>query len=174
MGTHIFPSEATVIIGAASALSSTAANKTMTTLLSNFSLSGAGSDLESVPLFGGAFVSQEKPREPVEMSFDFVSTYADATLFAQLLMSSLTDGSTLAESKNEPTDKVIYVQTFDGSTYKTIALNNARCISVDFELPADGYMTGSVSFKATPATADSTPKSNLKVAKAAASTITWA
>jgi hypothetical protein len=41
------------------------------------------------------------------------------------------------------------------------------------EMSADEYLKGSVTFKLAPTTDDATPKSNRKLAKAAATTITW-
>ena len=161
-------------IDARSAAAASTACREFTTYLSNFDCTAPSTDIESIPLFGGAYVQKENPREPIEMSFDFVMTYAEGLLFAQLLMSSTVDGSTgPAESKNEGTDKVIYVQALTGSTYYTHAMNNARCVSMDKSLSADGYMTGKVTFKATPATADATPKSNYKEDDVAAGSITW-
>jgi len=170
---QIFPNEVSVIIGAAGAVSSTAANKTFTTYLSNFKVTLPSKDISSVPLFGGAYVAEKKPSDPIEMSFDFVMDYSVGLLFAQLLVGSTLDGSTAIGSKDAGTDKAIYVQAQSGSNYYTHALNNATCTSVEKELAADGYMTGSVTLKAVSATNAATPLSNYKEAAAAASTIVW-
>ena len=172
MATYIYPNEAIVSIGAASAAST--ASTAFTQYLSNFNLSGGGSEIESIPLFGGFSINSEKPRDKFEITFDFVCTYETATLFESLLMGTTLSGTDAVESKTEGTDKVVYIQTLNGSAYKTVALNYARCTNVELEMAADGYMSGTVTFQATP-TRDSsgTLMSNMKVAKAAASTISW-
>lgn len=172
--TPIYPSEATIKVCAASILAS-GTGTSMTTYLSNMSLSGGSQDFESVPLFGNTSLQKFSPREPVEVSFDFVTPYEQSVLFAQLLMGSATDGSsTAAESKDKGVDKAIYIQSIGTTGSQTIALNNARCTTLEMSEAADGYQTGTVTFKCAPT--DSAGKSNFKVHAQAMthSSVTWA
>lgn len=167
----LFPSQAKVFIGTAG--SSSGACTEFTTYITNFSQSGGEFNTEAVPVFGGGNVEQVNPRSQIEVSFDFIMDYTQSLLFDQLLMGSTLDGSTATESKNDPVAKVIYVQLQSGSSFHTRAFNNAKATTFEPEMSADEYLKGTVTFKLNPTTSDSTPKSNMKVAQAAASTITW-
>lgn len=162
--------ELTVYIGAAGAATSSCTN--FSTSLDNFSQSGGGRDVESVPLFGGAFLTREKPREQIEISLDAKWKYGTDLLLDQLCMGSLLDGSTLTQSNSSPTAKVIYLQWYDGTNYYTRAYNNVSGVNLgDVEQAADGFLQGTFTFKLAAAT--SAGSSNFKVDNAAASTITW-
>lgn len=165
----LFPSEVTVKIGAAGAASSSCT--AFTTRLTSFSETGGDKDVESIPVFGNANIVKENPRNQIEVAFDCILQYTDVLLFDQLVSSSVLDGSTLVESKNDSTPKVIYVEWVDGSVYHTRAYNNATAVMFEPEMSADEYLKGTVTFKLAPTTESAL--SNKKVAKAAASTITW-
>lgn len=162
--------ELTVYIGAASAASSSCTNFTRS--FSNFKQSGGGRDVESVALFGGAFLERQKPREQIEVSFDAKWKYGTDLILDQLAMGSVVDGSTLTQSNQEPSAKVIYCQWYDGTNYYTRGYNNVSAVNLgDVEQDAEGFLEGSFSFKL--AAANSSGSSNLKIDNAAASTITW-
>jgi hypothetical protein len=166
-----FPSEAKVWICAAGAAPS--AGTEFTTYITAFKQSGGEFNTEAIPVFGGGNVEQVKPRSQIEVQLDFIMDYTQATLFDQLLMGSVLDGSSAVESKNDPVGKAVYLQTLTGTTYVTRAFNNAKATTFEPEMSADEYMKGTVTFKLPPTTNDTTPKSNMKVAKIAASAITW-
>lgn len=169
-GTGLQADELTVLIGAADAVSS--ACTAFTRSLDNFSQSGGGKDVESIPLFGGAFLDKEKPREQIEVTLDAKWKYGTDLLLDQLCMGSLLDGSTAVNSANEPTTKVIYLQWSDGTNFYTRAYNNVNAVNLgDVEQAADGFLQGTFTFKL--AAADSSGSANLKIDNAAASTLSW-
>lgn len=171
MATYMYPNEVTVTIAAAGSASTSGTN--FTTRLSNFQQTGGNTEIESVPLFGGAFIDVEKPRELIEVSFDCVITYEQALLFDQLTSGSVIDGSTgpVAVGSTEPVGKAIYLQWNSGGSFYTRAYNNARAVMFEPEMSADEYLKGTITFKLT--AADGSGSTNLKVDDVAASTITW-
>ena len=163
----IFPNETKVYIAAADiAGSALASSDAVTTEVGNFSVSGGGKDVESKPFFGGAFISVEKPREVYELSMDVVCTYANATRWEGLMMGQGIT-STSCESSTEPTLKRIFIEATDGTSYKTLAMNNCRAVTFEPEMSSDEYMKGTITFKFTPTT--SAAASNLKIANVIAS-----
>jgi hypothetical protein len=169
-GDGLQANELTVKIGAASAFYSTCTDFTKS--FDNFKQSGGGRDTEAVPLFGGVFLTKEKPREQIEVSFDAKWKYGTDSILDQLAMGSLLDGSSLAKSGQEPHNKVIYLQWTDGTLYYTRGYNNVSAVNLgDVEQSADGFLQGTFSFKLDAAT--SAGSSNVKVDNVAASTYTW-
>lgn len=162
--------ELTVYIGAADAASSACTDFTKS--LDNFSQSGGGKDIESVPLFGGAFLNREMPREQIEVTLDAKWKYGTDLLLDQLVMGSVLDGSTEVDSGDEPSSKVIYLQWTDGTNYYTRAYNNCQGVNLgDVEQSADGFLQGTFTFKL--AATDSSAAANVKITDAAASTLSW-
>lgn len=169
-----FPSGATIIIGAADAASSDAANFTATTYIKSFSQSGGEIDTEVTKVFGGANIHGESEKGEIEVSFDFVAKESGVLYFDQLIAGSTLDGSTAVSYASDPVDRVIYIQTLgkDGSTYMTRAYNNVKPTSIEIGMEADGGMVeGTITFKVAPT--DEAAATNVKVVQAAASTITW-
>lgn len=165
--------ELTVFIGAAGAFSSACTDFTRS--FSNFKQSGGGRDVESVALFGGAFLERQKPREQIEVSFDAKWKYGTDILLDQLAMGSVLSSTSTAivKSSNEPTAKVIYCQWYDGTNYYTRGYNNVSAVNLgDVEQDAEGFLEGSFSFKLS--AANSSGSANLQIDNAAASTLTWA
>jgi hypothetical protein len=167
-----FPRSAKVFIGAASAVSSVC--KEFTAGVSNFEQGGAEQESESIKVFGGGNIQRKSSKNKVTVSFDFIIRNEDATLFDQLIAGSTLDGSSNVSYSANSTDKVIYVETTgdDGTTIMTRAYNNVNPESITVSMDADdGYMQGTVEFGLPPTT--STGATNVKIHKAAASTITW-
>jgi hypothetical protein len=164
----LFPSEVIVKIGAAGLAGSAAGLVTFTTRLTSFKESGGERDQDTVPTFGNANIINEKPRSQIEVAFDCILQYSDVLLFDQLISSSVIDGSTAVTSATDPTDKVVYVQWYDGSTYHTRGYNNATAVTFEPEMSADEYLKGSITFKLAPT--NESGVANVKKQKAAMST----
>jgi hypothetical protein len=159
-------SEASVIVGAASAFSSAAANNTITGTITNFKQSGGDQNTQAIPVFGGGNIDREEARNQIEVSFDVIPTYGlNGTVFDGFVM-----GSSLWSS-SEGSDKVIYVQFTDGSNFHTRAYNNARAVSFSPSSDAGDFLKGTITFKLSPTNSSGQP--NLKVFQAAASTVGW-
>lgn len=165
----VFPTEVTVLIGAADAVSSDCTE--YTTLMTNFSQSGGERDVESIPLFGNANIDKENPRSQIEVSFEGIVQYdSSPLLFDAFLMGSDLTATTL-ESSQDPVGKVVYMEFTDGSVTLTRAYNNVLGVSFEPEMSADEYLKGTLTMKLSPT--DAAGASNMKITKAAASTISW-
>lgn len=168
-GDGLQASEITVKIGAADAAYSTCT--TFTQSLTNFSQSGGGKDIESVALFGGAFLNREKPREQIEVSFDTVYKYGTCSDIDGLLMGSSLTASTV-ESSQEPSAWIIWLYWTDGTNKYTRAYNNVQGVNLgDLEQSAEGFLEGKVSFKLS--ATDSTGASNMKSGEVDPSTLSF-
>lgn len=164
----LFPNETNIyIVDSGTAGSALASSNAVTTEVTNFSVSGGARDVEAVPVFGNAFIDKELPREQYEISMDVVCSYSNAVRWEALVMGG-DISSTSAESSAEPSLKRLFIEATDGSNYKTMAMDNCRGITMDGEMSADEYWKGTINFKFSPM--DSSANSNLKIAKAAAST----
>jgi len=172
MADAFYSGGAVVTIGAADVASS--AGTAFTTHISNWDQSGGGTETESVKLFGGANINRRMPRDDIEVSFDFVMRGDGALLFEQLLMGSVIDGSTAVDSSMDPVEKVVYVELTedDAGGFKSYGYNNSTCVDYTAELDAEGLASGSVTLKLAPT--DPAAAANMKIVKAAASTISWA
>lgn len=170
MGAY-FPSEAVVTIGAADAVSS--AGTAFTSYITNFTQSGGTRDIESIPVFGGGNVDKENPREQVEVQFECIIQGATPLLFDQLIAGSSLDGTTAVSYADDPVKRTIYVEVVDAETPATMtrAYNNAEAVTWEPEMSADEYMKGTITFKLSPT--DAAGSTNVKIVKAAASTVTW-
>lgn len=165
-GDGLQASEVAVRIGTADAAYS--ACTTFTQSLTNFSQSGGGRDIESVPLFGGAFLNREQPREQIEVTFDAVYKYGtDVDIDALVMGSSLT--ASAVESSQEPDDLIVWIYWNDGTNHYYRAYNNVSAVNLmDVEQAADGFLQGTVNFKLS--ATDSAGASNLKIDTAAPTT----
>lgn len=168
-GDGLQASEVTVKIGAAGTAYSGCTEFTKS--LTNFSQSGGGRDIESVALFGGAFLNKEKPREQIEVSFDAVFKYGtDVDIDALVMGSSLT--ASVLESSMEPNSQIVWLYWTDGTNMYTRAYNDVVGVNLlDVEQSADDFLKGTVNFKLS--ATDSSGNSNMKVAMAHPSTITF-
>jgi hypothetical protein len=161
----IFPNETSIyIVSAGVSGSSLATSDAVTTEITNWSTSGGERDVESVPVFGNAFIDKEMPRSQYEVSMDVVCSYDNAARWESLVMGG-SIASSSAESSSESDLFRIFIQATDGTTYKSMAMDNVRAVIFDGEMSADEYWKGSITFKFSPTT--STGASNLKIAKAA-------
>lgn len=167
MGDALFPKEATIYIVAADTDgSSLSSSDAVTGEISNFKQSGGVREVESIPVHGGGNIDKENPVSQIEVSFDVIPQYgSDVTRWDEYLY-----GSTL-QSSGEGDDKAIYIEWSDGTNYYTRAYNNVKAVSFEPESSADEYFKGSMTFKLSPTTSNGT--ANLKIAAAAASTISW-
>ena len=167
-----FPNEITVYVVAADVNgSSLASSDQFETNLTNFSQSGGEREEESIPTFGGANITKENPREQFEVSFEGIVQYGtNATLFDSFVMGATINSSSV-ESSQEPSSKAIYLQWTDGTNFYTRAYNNITATNWEPEMAADNMLKGTVTFKLPPT--DEAGASNVQVAKAAASTLTW-
>jgi hypothetical protein len=166
-GDGLQANELTVKIGAAGTAYSSCTDFTKS--LDNFKQSGGGKDVESVALFGGAFLQREKPREQIEVTLDAKWKYGTDILLDQLAMGSVLDGSTLPDSSMEPTSKIIWLYWTDGTNHYYRAYNNVQTVSLgDVEQAADGFLQGSFNFKLS--AADSSGAKNFKPGKSAPTT----
>lgn len=164
----IFPNETAIyIVDSGTAGSALASSDAVTTEITNWSTSGGERDVESVPVFGNAFIDKEMPRGQYEISMDVVCSYTNAVRWEALTMGGDLSSSS-AESSSEPTLKRLFIEANTGSDYKTMAMDNCRGVTMDGEMSADEYWKGTITFKFSPT--DSSSASNLKIAKAAAST----
>ena len=158
----IFPNETAIYIApAGTAGSALATSHLVTTEIESFSLSGGSKDVESKPLFGNAFLDIEKPREQYELSFDVIMTYDESTRWESILMNG---SSGIAESKNEPVLKRIFIAATDGASspkYRTMAMDNCRAVSFEPESSSEEYQKGTITFKFSPTTG--TGLSNYKI-----------
>jgi acetylglutamate kinase len=164
----MFPEEATIIIAASGAVSSTGI--AVTAEVTNFTESGGEEDIESVPVFGGGNIDRMKPRTQIEVSFDVVLRYNTASTMLkwdEYVMGAIAS-STVSSSTSAAT-KAIYIQFTDGTYYYTRAYNNAKGITFEPDVAADDMATGTITFKLSPTTAAG--GANKIVKAAAASTI---
>jgi hypothetical protein len=171
MGNAIFPEQATILIAAADAMSSSGLS--VESEVTNFSESGGEEDSESVPVFGGGNIDLIKPRTQIEVSFDIILRYdvaASTVLKWDSYKWGAISGSTVASSSSAES-KAIYIQFTDGSTFYTRGYNNAKGITFEPEAAADDMLRGTITFKLSPTNADG--DANLKITNTAASTITW-
>ena len=163
----IFPNETSIsIVASGTAGSALASSDAVTTEITNWSTSGGSKDVESVPVFGNAFIDKEMPREQYEISMDVVCSYSNAVRWEALVMGGDLS-STSIESSSEATLKRIFIEANSGSDYKTMAMDNCRGVTMDGEMSADEYWKGTITFKFSPT--DSSSNSNLIIAKEAVS-----
>ena len=119
--------------------------------IQNYTQSGGETDVESVPVFGG-FVDKEKPISQVELGFDIIP---DNSTLPDLWESFIygTNAMGVYVMSGSVTDRAIFVEAQEGSTFKSVAYNNAGAVKLDMEHNADDNRTTSVSFKFSPTTA---------------------
>tara|TARA_Y100000310_G_C20669135_1_gene809276 strand:- start:357 stop:872 length:516 start_codon:yes stop_codon:yes gene_type:complete len=157
----IFPNETNLyIVSSGIAGSAVASSDAVTTEITSFSVNGGGRNIESVPVFGNAFIDKETPRDQFEVSMDVVVSYANAVRWDGLLMGG-NISSTSAESSSEALAKRIFIEATDTSKYRTMAMDNCRAVTWEPEMGADEYLKGTMTFKFS--ATDSTGGSNLKV-----------
>lgn len=118
--------------------------------IQSYSQSGGETDTESVPVFGG-YVDKEKPVSQVELAMDIipdVSTNPD--IWESFIYG--TNASGVYVMSGTASDRAIFIQAQDGSSFKSTAYNNCGAVKVDLEHNADDNQTKSISFKFSPTT----------------------
>ena len=148
----------------------------------NYSKSGGGSDLESVPAFGG-FIDKEKPEEQFEITMEVVPNLSDATAALRWEAMKYTTDTTAAGIYTSAAGtggtavpagkKMIVIQALNGSVYQSYAFNNCDVTTFELDHAADDNRTGTITFKFSPTTEDGSP--NLQVGAVAATALeNWA
>jgi hypothetical protein len=133
--------------GVALALTGTTSVAPISGEIQSYSKSGGELDVESVPVFGG-FVSKDKPRSQVELSFEIIPDVLQTARFESYAYAKNTDNRFVYSQ--DPTDKAVFIQAQDGSSYLTYAFNNVNVVSFDFDHSADDNRTATLNFKFSP------------------------
>ncbi len=124
--------------------------------IKSYSQSGGNSDVETDLVFGG-MITKEKPREQVEISLEIIPELGtDATdrwyAIAYTKDSYATnDVYTMAsQSGTQPTDRLILVESDDGTNKQSIAYNNCNVTEFSMDHNADDNRTITLTFKFSP------------------------
>ena len=162
----VFPSETKIYIAPSGTAGSAAAvsGYLVSGEITNWSKTGGDQDVESIPVIGG-YVTKENPRSEIELSFDVIVNNTAASTLDRYDILAMGAGQT---SATEGDNKSIFIQSFNGTLYKTFGFNNCRCITWEPEMAADDMLKGSISFKLSPTT--ELGVANLKTSACAAST----
>lgn len=166
-----FPGGATIYIGAADSASSDADE--IQGYITDFSQSGGTRSTESIPVMGGGNVTKENPREQVEVSFEAILREDNTLLFDNLVTGAGVTSTALVDYSNDPSALAIWIEILgdDGTTYHTRGYNNVEVVNFEPTMAADGHLQGTLSLQLSPTDEDAV--TNIKVANAAASGITW-
>ncbi len=126
--------------------------------IKSYSQSGGNSDVETDPVFGG-MITKEKPREQVEISLEIIPTlgttetdrwysvaYAVETVGSDTVYTMASTGS----STTQPTDKMILIESDDGTNKQSIAYNNCNVTEFSMDHNADDNRTITLTFKFSP------------------------
>jgi hypothetical protein len=114
--------------------------------IKSYSKSGGERDVESDPVFGG-FVDKEKPVSQVELSMEVIPSLETATRWES--MAYALQGGVYVMS-GDPSEKAIFIQAKDGTSYNSYAFNNCNVTALDVEHNADDNRTGTITFKFSP------------------------
>lgn len=151
----MFPEDCTIKIEQAG----TNTSNTITTRVTNFEDGGGAIDTESIPHFGGAFLTVTKPQEEFEVSFD---VSMKDTIWAQIISDSVTAagsatvGSTIeAKSGGDKKKYKIKLEWRDanGSDAYKVIYYNAYGVSYEKSSAADDRLVTTVSFNLAPTSA---------------------
>jgi len=153
----IFPDQAIVKIERGDGTYSV---QTTTTEITNFSESGGAKNTESIAHFGGAYLTVEKPQEDFEVSFD---VDVKDTTWAQIMSDDITavpgssSGSAIQVTSGGEQDpykiKIEWVSATGSEGYKIIYYN-ARGVTFERNSAADDRLTGTITFRLSPADAN--------------------
>jgi hypothetical protein len=124
--------------------------------ITSYNESGGNEDVESVAAFGG-FIDKEKAPDQKEVSLEIVPILgSDSTRWAAMKYTADATNAgiyTLAtEGGVKPADKTIVFEAEDGTSYESIAYNNATVTELSIEHNADDNRTISMTFKCSPTT----------------------
>lgn len=133
--------------------------------ITSWNLTGGNRDVDSMPAFGG-FIDKEKPRGQFELSMEVTPVIGTNTN----RWDEYKYGSTL-KSSGEGGAKAIFIQAYDteGSTYKSMGLNNCRGVTWEPSHSADDNLSGSFTWKFSPTT--NVGVANLQTSSVAASAL---
>lgn len=169
MSDGIFPEDANIyIVPNGTNGSDLVSSDRVETEVTNFSESGGEQEVESLPVFGNAFVDKTNPRSQIEVSFDVLLQHNPSN-GSVLKWDDYKYGST--SGINTPSKKSIFVEFSSGSDYYTRAYNNARAVSWNPESGVEDNLSGSITFNLSPSTNDGV--SNFEYEEAAATDVTW-
>ena len=120
--------------------------------IKNYAKSGGEKETESDPVFGG-YVDKEKPQSQIELTFEIVPKLgSDADRWDT--MTYALDGTgvytTASETSTQPSDKSVFIQSHDGTNYKSWCFNNCNVTMYDIEHAADDNQTGNLNMKFSP------------------------
>lgn len=141
--------------------------------IKSYSKSGGEREVESDPVFGG-FVDKEQPRSQFEIQLEVVpqtgtgSYEWDKLVYGQ----DSAAGSDVYTSALDSDDRMIVIEAYDGTNYKSWAFNNCNGITIDYEGSADDNQTATLTFKFAPTTSDGVPNYQYS-AVTATSLIDW-
>ena len=165
----IFPIDTKIYISTAgTAGSALASSDAVTTEVTNFSVNGGSKDVEAIPLFGGAFINKELPREQYELALDVIVDYANSVRWDALIMGG-TISSVEATSAGVALPKKIFIESVNGTDYRTMAMDNCLGVTFEPEMSADEYLKGTITFKFS--ATDEDALANLKIKNVAASNV---
>jgi len=152
----VFPDQAIVKIERGDATYNV---QTITTKITNFSESGGAKTTESIAHFGGAFLTVDKPQEDFEVAFDV--DVMDTT-WDQVISDDITavpgsvSGSAIKVVSGGEQDpykvKLEWVSASGSEGYKLLYYN-ARGVTFERNSAADDRLTGTITFKLSPADA---------------------
>ena len=140
--------------------------------IKSYSQSGGTKDVESDPVFGG-FVGKKKPQEQLEISLELVPKTDSLTWEAMAYAADGTATGIYTTKAVDLTVKMIVIQSYDGTTYKSIAYNNCNVTAFDMEHNADDNQSANITFKLSP-TDDAGIPNRQSGLVAATSLIDWA
>lgn len=126
--------------------------KKIQTFITDWDKSGGAADSESIPLMGGANIDRKKPREQIELSFEFILQHGtDVDYFDRVVDGTEDFGMVVLQSKV-------------GSSYYWKAFNNVIPTVVEEEQTADEEWKGTLTLKLSPT--DTAAKNNVISGKA--------
>ena len=151
----IFPDMATIKIERGDA---TYKVQTITTEVTNFGESGGGKSTESIAHFGGAYLTVEKPQDDFEVAFD---VDVMDTAWSQVMSDDITAvGSTIGSAiqvksggSQDPFKVKLEWLSSNGSEGYKVIYYNARGVTFEKNSAADDRLTGTITFKLSPADA---------------------
>jgi hypothetical protein len=152
----IFPDQATIKIERGD---NTYLIQTITTEVTNFSEGGGAQTTDSIPHFGGAYLTVTKPQEDFEVSLD---VDVKDTTWAQVMSDDvLAAGSTIGSAirvrsggTQDPYKVKLEWVSSNGSEGYKIIYYNAYGVTFEKNSPADDRLTGTITFKLSPSDAN--------------------
>lgn len=132
--------------------SALAATDVITGEIKNYNKTGGEKETESDPVFGG-YVDKEKPQSQIELALEIVPKLGtDADRWDA--MTYAVDGTgvytSASETSTQPSDKAVFIQSYDGTNYKSWCFNNCNVTMLDIEHAADDNQTGNLNMKFSP------------------------